>query len=543
MSVPIRQVPFTFPHMGIRNVFCRSGREQSLALLQGSTTVTYGELHDRTQRLSRHLLRRGCSKGDRIGIWSENSPFFVVAYLAILQSGLVAVPFPVDSTAESFARTVREAGIKVILLSRRFASRIVSWAEQLGVRAIKETEIDGLPSGGTVEFPNIDPSRDLAALMFTSGSTGTPKGVMVTHRNIECNTQDIIEYMGLSATDRVMVVLPFCYCFGLSLLHTHLMAGASVVLNNQFMYPEKVVEDMLAKECTGLAGVPSTYQILLRKSRFKQVRFPALRWFQQAGGKLPNAFIEEILLAFPQVEYYLMYGQTEATARLSYLPPKKLTDKLGSIGKGLPSSRLEVLKPDGSPVTPGSDEVGEIVAAGDNVTLGYWNDPEETSRYFRCGKLYTGDLARVDADGFIYIVERDRDLIKSGGNRVSAKEVEEVIAELPAVVEVAVIGVPHDLLGEAVKAFVVAGSDTTISAAATIDYCRRRLPPFKCPESVEFLPVLPHNSSGKVLKTRLKQIEASAAISSRRQADLKRPCALADRASRGLEAPETLGPP
>jgi acyl-CoA synthetase (AMP-forming)/AMP-acid ligase II len=205
------------------------------------------------------------------------------------------------------------------------------------------------------------------------------------------------------------------------------------------------------------------------------------------------------------VKYFLMYGQTEGTARLSYLPPERLADKLGSIGRGLPSTRLAVLKPDGAPVVPGSDEVGEIVASGDNITLGYWNDPTETERYFRNGRLHTGDLARVDADGFIYIVERDREMIKSGGNRVSAKEVEDVIAELPEVVEVAVIGVPHDLLGEAIVACVVLRPNTDLESDQVIDHCRRRLPVFKTPETVEFLGRFPHNSSGKVIKHELRR--------------------------------------
>ena len=157
----------------------------------------------------------------------------------------------------------------------------------------------------------------------------------------------------------------------------------------------------------------------------------------------------------PRVKLYVMYGQTEATARLSYLPPERLDEKLGSIGKGLAHTRLEVLRPDGTPVRPGSGEVGEIVASGDNVTPGYWNDPEETARFFRDGKLHTGDMARVDADGFLFLVERGRDFIKAMGNRVSPKEVEEVLAELPQVVEAAVIGVADEIWGEAVKAFVV----------------------------------------------------------------------------------------
>jgi long-chain acyl-CoA synthetase len=303
-----------------------------------------------------------------------------------------------------------------------------------------------------------------------------------------------------------MVVLPFHYCFGLSLLHTHLMVGGSAVLNNEFkLFPEVVLMEMQRKECTGLAGVPSTYQILLRRSRFRELLFPRLRWFQQAGGKLPSPCIQEILISFPEVKYFLMYGQTEGTARLSYLPPERLADKLGSIGQGLPSTQLEVVKADGIPVTPGSDETGEIIAAGDNITLGYWNDPVETSKYFRNGRLHTGDIARVDPDGFIFIVEREREMIKSGGNRVSAKEIEDVIAELPEVVEVAVVGASHELLGEAIEAFVVPTRDACITPHEVEAHCRRRLPAFKVPQEVIFLRSMIHNSAGKILKQELKR--------------------------------------
>ncbi len=342
---------------------------------------------------------------------------------------------------ETFAKIISEAGISEVLVSRRFLGRLRPWAEKAGVALLAEAAWPEAAGEISARMPEIDSARDLAALMFTSGSTGAPKGVMISHRNIECNTRDIIAYLGLGPADRAMVVLPFHYCFGASLLHTHLMAGGSLVLNNDFkLFPETVLQEMQRTECTGLAGVPSTYQILLRKSRFRELEFPKLRWFQQAGGKLPNAFISEILESFPRVGYWLMYGQTEATARLSYLPPERLGDKLGSIGRGLPSTKIEVVRPDGTPLMPGSPDTGEIVATGDNIAGGYWNDPVETARFFKNGKLHTGDLARVDAEGFIFILEREREMIKSGGNRVSAKEVEDVIAELPGVVEVAVLG-------------------------------------------------------------------------------------------------------
>ena len=306
-----------------------------------------------------------------------------------------------------------------------------------------------------------------------------------------------------------MVVLPFHYCFGLSLLHSHLAVGGSLVINNQFMYPESVLQEMQTRRCTGLAGVPSTYQILLRKSRFRELRFPSLRWLQQAGGKLPNACIREIKDAFPNVRLFVMYGQTEGTARLSFLPPDRLQDKLGSVGRGLRSTQLEVVRPDGSLVSPGSDEVGEIVARGENIAAGYWNDPEETARYCREGHLYTGDLARVDSDGFIYIVERERELIKAGGNRVSAKEVEDAIAELPEVVEVAVVGTPHPIMGEAIVAFISVVPGRGLETESVLRQCRERLSHYKTPQAVCFMTGLPHNSNGKIAKAKLKELAAA----------------------------------
>ncbi len=496
--------------MNIAKTILSVGEDAAVAVFHGGQTLTYRELRRQVKRLAGALLARGHVKGDRIGLCSENSPFFVVAYLATIRAGLVSVPFPTELCQTTFAQIVQNAGIKEMLVSNRHESLLRPWAERAGVTMLGEAEVEPLTAGQAVHWPEIDPARDLAALMFTSGSTGTPKGVMVSHQNIACNTRDIIAYLRLTAQDRVMVVLPFHYCFGISLLHTHLLAGASVVLNNGFrLYPEEVLQELQRRDCTGIAGVPSTYQLLLRKSRFRELAFPALRWLQQAGGKLPNACIAEILVSFPQVQYFLMYGQTEATARLSYLPPVRLADKLGSIGTGLRSTRLEVLKPDGQPVTPGTDETGEIVATGDNIALGYWKDPEETAKYFKHGRLHTGDLARVDADGFIFIVERERELIKSGGNRVSAKEVEEVIAELPEIVEVAVVGAPHELLGEAIKAFVVAKEAITPTAIEL--HCRQRLPLFKVPEEIVFLKNMPHNGSGKVLKTKLRELLAQPA--------------------------------
>jgi long-chain acyl-CoA synthetase len=484
------------------------GQPDQPAIFFGDKVLSHGQLRAAAYGWARHLIEGGLNPGDRVGLWAENGPFFVAAYLGIIRAGLCAVPFPVDCGENTLKRMCTATGMKRMLVSARFRPHVESLTQGLGITIEDESHAAALRPGEQCEFPAVDPCRDLAAIMLTSGSTGESKGVMVTHRNIESNTRDIIQYLGLGPGDNTMVVLPFYYCYGTSLLHTHLMAGGSLVLNNRFMFPEKVLDEMAEKKCTGFAGVPSTYQILLRRTHFAKRSFPALRWLQQAGGKLPNPFIQEIRRAFPQVRLFVMYGQTEATARLSYLPPELLEEKLGSIGKGLPGSRLEVLKEDGTPVLPGSDEVGEIVASGDNITPGYWNDAEETARFFRNGRLFTGDMARIDRNGFIFIVERARDFIKAMGNRVSPKEIEEVISQMPEVVEAAVIGVPDEIWGEAIKAYLTTNKAGQLTVEQVRNHCLGQLPNYKVPEYVEFLSLLPKTANGKVAKEVLRKMSA-----------------------------------
>ena len=478
-------------------------------MLVGGQRITYGELRAAVHGWGQRLLAVGLTPTDRIGLFAENGPFFVAAYLGAIRAGLCVVPFPVDCSRQTFERIVANTDLRSVLVSTRFHPRVQPWTDSLKLETLPETADLPSPEHGPIAPAEVDPRRHVAAIMYTSGSTGQPKGVMATHHNILTNTEDILGYTHIDAGDRVMTVLPFHYCYGTSLLHTHLMAGGSLVINNRFMFPEKVLDEMEETRCTGFAGVPATYQILLRKTRFAERKFPALRWLQQAGGRLPNPLIQEIRQAFPHVRFYVMYGQTEATARLSYLPPERLDDKPGSIGRGLPHTHLDVLRSDGQSVTPGSDEIGQIVASGDNITLGYWADTEETDRYFRDGHLYTGDMARVDADGFIHIVERARDFIKAMGYRVGPKEVEEVLAEMPEVLEAAVIGVPDELWGEAIMAFVVTVRPGQLTDADVQSHCLKRLPNYKVPQHVTFLPTLPKTANNKVDKESLRRKAAT----------------------------------
>ena len=273
----------------------------------------------------------------------------------------------------------------------------------------------------------------------------------------------------------------------------------------------KVLQEINDKKCTIFAGVPSHFQMLLRKSNLKDMKFPTLRIVAQAGGKLANVFIQELRECLPETKIYIMYGQTEATARLSYLPPEYLDTKLGSIGKGIPGVILEILDEEGKKVKPG--QIGTIVASGDNIMLGYWNDPVETSKTIIEGKLWTGDLAKYDDDGFIYIVDREKHFIKSGGHRISPKEIEDKICELRDIVECAVIGVPDDILGEAPKAFIVPKQYNERNfkelESQIIKKCKEHLASFKVPKYLQFVKSLPKNSANKVMISELKKMESS----------------------------------
>lgn len=344
--------------------------------------------------------------------------------------------------------------------------------------------------------------------MFTSGTTSQPKAVRVTHANIQANTDSIITFLELRSDDRVLVILPFFYCYGASLLHTHLRRGGRVVLCNSFVFPETILDMLEREECTVLAGVPSSFQLLLRASTFMQRALPSLRLIQQAGGKLPPVLIEELLAAKPTAKLFVMYGQTEATARLSYLPPEKLPEKPGSIGKGIPGVELRVLDQNGQPVRPGQQ--GEIYATGASICPGYYQDPEASAEKFTPYGLRTGDLAVVDEGGDIFIVDRRDDFIKSWGHRVSSQEVEASALRMEQLVSAAVIGVPDDGAGEAVMLFVTARPGAEVTPDDVLAVCRRYLPKYMVPRSVLILGALPLNANGKIAKPQLREMAARA---------------------------------
>jgi len=484
------------------------------AVVHGSDRCTYTDIESRANQIANWLLEEDLRKGDRVALLLRNSSLYVSSYYGILKAGGVAVPLNTGIGANEIGEILVDCSPKIVISEQFFRERIeeigrddstpwkvcvfMDWASS-GVEAGKGINSWAPIGKSSSRRPSLlIGEEDLSSIVYTSGSTGRPKGVVLTHANICANTLSIVSYLGLSGVDRCMVVLPFYYVYGKSLLNTHFAVGGSIIIDNRFAFPNAVLKTMIAERATGFAGVPSTYTILAKRSSAAKMSFPALRYITQAGGHLPSEIKKALPEIFKGKEIYIMYGATEASARLSYLDPRDFQRKMHSIGKPIRGVEMKVVKDDGK-------EEGEIAVKGPNIMKGYWDDPEETEKVLKSGWYYTGDLGYVDDEGFFFLTGRRRDLIKVGIHKVSAIEIEEVLYRYPGVREAAVIGVPDEASGEAVKAIVVMENGACVSKSL-LEYCSRNLPVYKVPKEIVFAEELPKNEAGKVLKQRLAEL-------------------------------------
>lgn len=464
-------------------------------VLNKKDRILYDELYENSLKIA-GFLSKNVGSGKNVIVISQNNVFFITVYLGVLKSGNICIPLNFAIEQDNLDHILELTSCDYVFTSKAIQNKL-SFGD--GINIHDENIFGKILSGKhVIAIDKNFKENNLAEIIFTSGSTGEPKGVMISHKNIMANTDSIIRYLKLTSDDTICCVLPFYYCYGLSLLHTHLKVGGSIVLNNSFMFLGTVIDDMLNYKCTGFAGVPSHFQMLLKKSTsFKNTEFPQLRYVTQAGGKLHNVFIEEFVTSFPNIDFFVMYGQTEATARLSYLEPHRVIEKLGSIGKAIPDVELKVVDNAGTEV--GINIIGELVAHGDNVMLGYYKDENATKDTLKDGWLYTGDIAKKDNEGYFYITARKKEIIKVGGRRVSPKEIEEVILKVPDVVDCTIEGVDDDLLGESLKALIVI-EDLNNKAdikEIILKTCRENLALFKIPQVFEFSNRINVKSTGK----------------------------------------------
>jgi acyl-CoA synthetase (AMP-forming)/AMP-acid ligase II len=354
---------------------------------------------------------------------------------------------------------------------------------------------------------------DLAALAYTSGSTGTPKGVMLSHANIVSVITSIAAYLENTAHDIILNVLPLSFGYGLCQLLTAAKVGATLVLERSFAYPHAVLQKLVAERATGFPLVPTMAAILLQMDLGKY-DWSSLRYMTNAGAALPVEHVRQLRRRLPHVQLYAMYGLSECM-RASYLPPKEIDRRPDSVGRGIPNEEAFVVDEEGHRV--GANVVGELVVRGSHVMQGYWNLPEETQRRLRPGPLpgqrvlYTGDLFRADEEGFLYFVARKDDIIKSRGEKVSPREVEEVLYQHSEIAEAAVIGVHDAILGQAVKAVVTLRDDSRLTEREVLRHCASRLEEFMVPKHVDIVESLPKMANGKIDKSALMSTSASPA--------------------------------
>ncbi|HKQ60686.1 MAG TPA: acyl-CoA ligase (AMP-forming), exosortase A system-associated [Candidatus Polarisedimenticolaceae bacterium] len=492
------------------------------AVVQGDRRLSYAELERQSDRLAAALVAAGLERLDRVGIFLPKSIEEVLGILAVSKAGGVFVPINPLLFAAQVEHIVRDCRPRVLITS---ADRLAALAPLLSaggpvecvvvvdaasavaapVRVLELGKILADDRGAAPADRSIGP--DLAAILYTSGSTGRPKGVMLSHANLLAGSRIVSTYLEIGERERILSVLPFSFDYGLNQLLTTLEHAATILLLS-FRFPDEVVQAIRAGEATGLAGVPPFWCVFAQPgSSLHRQPLPSLRYITNSGGKMPRSVLDALRRALPTTQVFLMYGLTEAF-RSSYLPPAELDRRPDSMGRAIPDTEIYVLHEDGRPCAPG--EEGELVHRGPTVSLGYWGNPEATDRVLRPNPrllpelsgtervCYSGDLVRQDEEGFLYFVGRRDGTIKSAGYRISPTEIEEVLLASGLVKEAAAIGVPDEILGQAVQAVVVPQEGRPFELESLIQHCAARMPRYMVPRKVEVATVLPKTPNGKI---------------------------------------------
>ena len=488
---------------------------EKIAVVAGDRRLTFREIDVASDRLAAALRRHGVTRGDRVVVFMDNRWEAVVGIFAVLKAGAVFSPINPSTKADKLAYLLNNCrAAALITLGSLLPVARDALAEAPSVKLAVVTGAAGKPAvAGGIRFedalaePGIAPSPDaagieldLAMLIYTSGSTGFPKGVMMTHQNIVAAASSITTYLENTPDDIILNVLPISFDYGLYQVLMAMRVGATLVLEKSFAFPQAILNKIAAEQVTGLPLVPTMAAILLQMKDLKPGAYPHIRYITNTAAALPPAHIARLQELFPQARIYSMYGVTECK-RCTYLPPGELAKRPGSVGIAIPGTEACVVDDAGQRVSPGT--VGELVIRGPHVMKGYWEDPEATDRALRPGPfawekvLHTGDLFRADDEGFLYFVARKDDIIKTRGEKVSPKEIENVLYALAGIREAAVIGVPDAILGMAIKAVVVS-THAAMKEQDVIRHCAKHLEEFMIPKLVEFRDSLPKTDSGKI---------------------------------------------
>jgi amino acid adenylation domain-containing protein len=496
------------------------------ALVCGPRRLSYKEIESQCNRLANGLLSAGLARWDRVAVYLDNSVEAAVAVFAILKAGGVFLVVNPTTKAEKLAYVLNDCRATALITSAEKLDRVreclaqrphlkvlivAGAAEEQQIGDKRLLPLEGILACASEQRPvkrSID--IDLAALIYTSGSTGKPKGVMVTHLNIVSAATSITSYLENTTADVILNLLPLSFDYGLYQLLMAFKIGGTLVLEPSFAYFYPLIETLVREQVTGLPLVPTIASILLQHDLSKY-SFPHLQYITNTAAALPTQQIRDLRRLFPQVKIYSMYGLTECK-RVSYLPPAQIDVRPGSVGRGMPNEEVYIVDENGNRVGPGV--VGELVVRGSNVMKGYWELPEETERVLKPGPfpgekvLYTGDLFTSDAEGYLYWVGRKDDIIKTRGEKVSPKEVEDVLYSLPGIADAAVVGVPDEVLGSAIKAYVTQMPGARLSEQDVLRHCREHLEDLMVPKFIEFRDRMPTTQNGKINKRALTEVGA-----------------------------------
>jgi amino acid adenylation domain-containing protein len=479
-----------------------------VGLVRGGARLTFGALDRRANHLAHVLVERGVGRGDRVIIFGDNTVETVVAFWAVLKANAVVSIVNPQTKTDKLAYYLNDCRAAFLLTDEHLAGvwrAAAARAPHLkGVLAGPDdpafsTEREGPPRRAGLDV-------DLAAIIYTSGSTGDPKGVMLTHRNMLTAAASISGYLRMQDDDVILGVLPLAFDYGLYQLIMSTRVGARLVLGRSFAFPAQVMQLMVDEGVTGFPGVPTVFAVLAELTGLRDFDLSKVRFVTNTAAALPLKHILVLRDIFPTARIYSMYGLTECK-RCTYLPPEDIDRKPASVGIAIPNTELWLIDEHGEKVGPNT--VGQLVIRGATVMRGYWEKPEATARKLKPGPLpgetvlHTGDLCWLDDEGYLYFVGRMDDIIKSRGEKVSPKEVEHVLYDIKGVRDAAVIGVPDDILGSAVKAFVVLEAGAALTEQDIQRECQARLENFMVPKFVEIVPDLPRTASGKILKTGL----------------------------------------
>ncbi|MFV2117632.1 acyl-CoA synthetase [Streptomyces sp. Act-28] len=473
------------------------------ALIHHDSTITYAHLYRRTTRLAHALRARGVRRGDRVAYLGPNHPAYLETLFAAGTLGAVFVPLNTRLTGPEIAYQLADSGAKALVHAPSHAGLVAGLPDHTGVRIRVETgpayeEVLATGSEEPVDQP-VRPD-DTCLIMYTSGTTGRPKGAVLTHANLTWNAVNVLVDHDLTADERALVSAPLFHTAGLNMLTLPvLLKGGTCVLAESFD-PGGTLDLVERHRITFMFGVPTMYDQVARHPRFREADLSSLRLLTCGGSPVPTPLIaayQERGLTFLQG-----YGMTEAAPGTLFLDAEHAVGKAGSAGVPHFFSDVRVVRPDLTPVDVG--ETGEIVVRGPHVMPGYWGLPEETAAAFADGWFRSGDAARVDEDGYVFVVDRLKDMIISGGENVYPAEIEGLLLAHPDIVECAVIGVPDDKWGEVPRAVVVPREGIGLDPDEVLGSLAGRLAKYKVPKSVVIADALPRTASGKLLKPQVR---------------------------------------